>query len=366
MATSTNYGWAEPDDSSLVKNGASDIRTLGNAIDTSLWNVGFGQAGKNKIINGNFGIWQRGTSGFGFGAAFNADRWAFYRDGSGATEAITQQTFTPGAAPVAGYEGQYFWRYAATVAGSGGTERSLYQRVEDVRTFAGQTVTVSFYAKADAARTITLSLVQNFGSGGSASVTTSLTSQSATTSWARYSASVSVPSISGKTIGTSSYLQLTLGFPVNVVETIDIWGVQVEYGSKATPFQLAGGGDPQSELAMCQRYYRKSYNQAVTPGTASSNPGIEFAQGYVALASASPYKSVSLAQTMRTAPTVTIYSFLGTTGRVSDNNGNDLAASSGLTAYVGDAGFTVSNQSGGLVTPTGGGYLFHYVASAEL
>jgi hypothetical protein len=33
--------------------------------------------------------------------------------------------------------------------------------------------------------------------------------------------------------------------------------VQVEYGSKATPFQLAGGGDPQSELAMCQRYYQR-------------------------------------------------------------------------------------------------------------
>ena len=89
-------------------------------------------AGKNKIINGDFGVWQRGTSGFGLGAAFNADRWAFYRDGSGATEAITQQTFTPGTAPVSGYEGQYFWRYAATVAGTGATERSLYTKIEDI------------------------------------------------------------------------------------------------------------------------------------------------------------------------------------------------------------------------------------------
>ncbi len=255
MALSPNYGWSEPDNSSLVKNGAADIRTLGDSIDTSVWNIGFGQSGKNKIINGDFGIWQRGTSGFGFGAAYNADRWAFYRDGSGATEAITQQTFTPGAAPVAGYEGQYFWRYAATVAGTGGAERSFYQKIEDVRTFAGQTVTVSFWAKADAARTISISLAQNFGSGGSATVTTSLTSQSVTTSWARYSASVAVPSISGKTVGTSSYLQLTLGFPINVTETIDIWGVQLEYGSKATPFETASGGSPQAELAMCQRYY---------------------------------------------------------------------------------------------------------------
>jgi hypothetical protein len=36
MATSPIYGWAEPDDTSLVKNGALAMRTLGNAIDTTM------------------------------------------------------------------------------------------------------------------------------------------------------------------------------------------------------------------------------------------------------------------------------------------------------------------------------------------
>jgi hypothetical protein len=36
MATTSNYGWTTPDDTSLVKDGASAIRTLGSAIDTSL------------------------------------------------------------------------------------------------------------------------------------------------------------------------------------------------------------------------------------------------------------------------------------------------------------------------------------------
>lgn len=36
MATTTNYGWTTPDDSSLVKDGASAIRALGTAIDTSM------------------------------------------------------------------------------------------------------------------------------------------------------------------------------------------------------------------------------------------------------------------------------------------------------------------------------------------
>ena len=35
MATTTNYSWTTPDDTALVKNGASAIRTLGSSIDTT-------------------------------------------------------------------------------------------------------------------------------------------------------------------------------------------------------------------------------------------------------------------------------------------------------------------------------------------
>jgi hypothetical protein len=36
VATSTYYGWTEPDDTAYVKNGALAMRTLGNAIDTTV------------------------------------------------------------------------------------------------------------------------------------------------------------------------------------------------------------------------------------------------------------------------------------------------------------------------------------------
>ena len=36
MATTTNYGWTTPDDTALVKDGASAIRTLGSSIDSTL------------------------------------------------------------------------------------------------------------------------------------------------------------------------------------------------------------------------------------------------------------------------------------------------------------------------------------------
>jgi hypothetical protein len=39
MATTTNYGWVTPDDTALVKDGASAIRTLGSSVDTTTKNL---------------------------------------------------------------------------------------------------------------------------------------------------------------------------------------------------------------------------------------------------------------------------------------------------------------------------------------
>ena len=39
MATTTNYGWATPDDTALVKDGASAIRSLGTSVDTTTKNL---------------------------------------------------------------------------------------------------------------------------------------------------------------------------------------------------------------------------------------------------------------------------------------------------------------------------------------
>ena len=211
-------------------------------------------AGKNKIINGDFGVWQRGTSfSSPASSAYNADRFYFSFDGTGATRTISQQPFTPGTAPVTGYESAYFWRLSETVAGTGGTYKLIGQKIEDVRTYAGQTVTISFWGKADASRSVSVALTQNFGSGGSAAVTVYPTGSNLTTSWARYTYTTTLASIAGKTIGTNSYLEININFPLNTTQTVDIWGVQVEAGSVATPFTTATGTFS-GELAACQRY----------------------------------------------------------------------------------------------------------------
>jgi hypothetical protein len=261
MATTTpNYGWTVPTSSDLVKNGATAIETLGDSVDASLWSSGYGQAGKNKIINGNFGIWARGTSFTSPSTTYTADR--FTASVTGTSPVVSRQTFSPGTAPVSGYESQYFWR-AATAADTNYVE--IQQKIEDVRTFAGQTVTLSFWAKATSSVTFTPLLRQNFGSGGSANVDATGTAQViSSASWTRYSVTVTLPSISGKTVGTSSFLGViiysTAGAEAS--NTIDFWGIQLEVGSYATPFQTASGGSPQAELTMCQRYYWRASGES--------------------------------------------------------------------------------------------------------
>jgi len=273
MALSPNYNWSEPDNSSLVKDGALAMRTLGDAIDTSVWNVGFGQAAKNKILNSDFGIWQRGTSFSNPGTnAYVADRFKIQHDGTGATRTISRQSFTPGTAPVAGYESSFFLRYNVSAAGSGNSYNILAQPIEDVRTFANQPITVSFWAKSDTARTVYVDVVQDFGSGGSSAIATgAAASQNTSTSWQRFSFNITLPTISGKTIGTSSNILVRIWTSGNTTFTTDIWGFQVEYGSKMTPFQTATG-TIQGELAACQRYYQR-FDAAATNEPLSANGG---------------------------------------------------------------------------------------------
>ncbi len=307
----------------------------------------------NAIINGAFDIWQRGTSASSTvsGAYFyGADRWQIYSPAS-STSTITQQTFTPGTAPVAGYEGTYFARFKCT--NSFGTYFQTY--LEDVRQFAGQTVTLSFWAKAASAISLGGNVGQVFGTGGSTTVDTGMGSVNLTTSWQRFSLNINIPSIAGKTIGTGSYLKLTfISTSYNV--DIDIWGVQLEAGSTATSFKR-NAPSIQAELAACKRYFQKSYNQATAPGTSStfvSGRGFNNATIYA------DYAFHVLQQTMRTAPTVTLYSAsTGTSGKIYDATaGLDLTASA---TQIGENSFGIT---GSIVANRD--YVFQFTASAEL
>ena len=215
--------------------------------------------GRNKILNGDFSIWQRGTTG---GNGFLADRW-YLNAGSATSFSQTRQAFTPGSAPVSGYEGKYFWRNTITNVGSE-TAWYLNTYIEDVQTLAGQTATFSFWAKADSARAMSGYLLQRFGDGGSTNVSTTIGTASLTTSWQRFTFTISIPSLSGKTIGANNLVQIFFAMSPASGMVIDLWGVQLEAGSIATPYHNATPNQ-QTELAACQRYY---YRIAKSGGSA--------------------------------------------------------------------------------------------------
>ena len=250
-------------------------------------------AGKNKIINGDFGVWQRGTSlsVTTNAGAFLADRFLLNFAGT-FTGTLSQQTFTPGTAPVAGYEGQFFARIVRT--GTTSVAPTFYQRVENVRTFAGQTVTFSFWAKADAARSVGIQAYQAFGTGGSGATDNNAGTASLTTSWQRFSFTYTMPSVAGKTISTSndSWMAFYWNLPDSTAFTIDTWGWQLEAGSVATPFTTASGSIG-GELALCQRYF---YKMTGVSGTDPFGVGPAISTTQIVIQTGLPV-------VMRTAPT---------------------------------------------------------------
>lgn len=247
----------------------------------------------NYIINGAFDIWQRGTSFTNPASSNNtytADRWYLdYANANPTSNSITRQTLV---GEISDLNAQYFLRSTITTVGSTTIYRPVSQKIEDVRSLSGKTVTLSFYAKADSIRSVTPIYAQNFGIGGSSEVASALNSITLSNSWNRYTITFTLPSVSGKTIGANSFLAIYLQQAAASGSVLDITGVQLEAGSVATAFRR-NANSLQGELAACQRYY---YRTAV-PGS-----GDDLCNGWV-INSTTARVGVQFPVRMRTAPT---------------------------------------------------------------
>ena len=216
---------------------------------------------RNKIINGGFDINQRAGSPYTIPAAYGSfpytlDRWQAYRGGTGGTYTVSATATTPGELP--GNEPKQFLRYQCTSAQTGTADVQLRQAIEDVRSVANGTFTLSFWAKAASNTSIGVFYEQNFGTGGSTAVVSSVTTINLTTSWAKYSVTWTPASLAGKTISsTDSKFYVYFAPPALTTFTFDIWGVQLEQGTIATPFEQRPIG---TELSLCQRYYYQISN----------------------------------------------------------------------------------------------------------
>lgn len=230
---------------------------------------------KNKIINGNFDVWQRGVS-FG-NNVYTADRFATGNVGS--STVATQQLFTIGQTLVP-FNPKYFLRNVITSVAGAGNISYISQKIESVYTFAGQTITLSFWAKSDASRPMAFEFEQQMGTGGSPSGPVNgfaVGKVNLTTTWQKFTFTATMPSISGKVLGTNNNDNLNLNFYFDAGAnfnprtnslgqqsgTFDIAQIQVEAGAVATDFEQRPYA---MEYVLCLRYcpaYRSSSGLSV-------------------------------------------------------------------------------------------------------
>lgn len=244
--------------------GALNLETSNIATKTEMYAKYSGF--KNHIINGNFDIWQRGTSQ-ATSEYGSDDRWN--NSNVGSTKTHSRQTCTD--IERALFNAQYYSRTVVSSVPGTSNQAVKFQAIEDVTKLAGKTVTLSFWAKADSTKNIAIEFGQLFGSGGTPSevvLGNNVTTFTLTSTWQKFTKTLTFPSIVGKTLGTdgvhtsdsrvhfwfesgSNYSARTnsLGQQSG---TFDIAQVQLEEGSVATPFEQRPIG---LELSLCQRYY---------------------------------------------------------------------------------------------------------------
>ena len=225
-----------------------------NTIQEARDLIGAGR--KNLIINGNFDVWQRGTSFSSLNTMqYTADRWLQYAAGS-STVTATQQTFTVGQTEVPGNP-KYYYRLDNT-PDPNTAWLELFYRIEDVRRFSDVPVTLSFWLRANKSQSgeDEIRLLQNFGTSGSSAVTLRSPIFDIQTYWKKYEFTFDLPSVAGKTIKADNFLQIHLLRATNAVAAdtyYDIAQVQLEYGRVATPFEERPYAE---EFNLCERFYQ--------------------------------------------------------------------------------------------------------------
>lgn len=201
---------------------------------------------RNKIINGNFDIWQRGPAFNTDG--YTADRWLVHRGGATSTS-VTRVEYSRGI------------NYLGITRNGGTTAFTVSQRMEEMASLAGKTVTVTFDTVKSGTPLVggEVYMEQYFGTGGSATKTTAVQLFGATTTQTRYRFKFKIPAFSFTTIGAGAYTSLVFSLPVALggISALYISRVSVVIGD------ATGEADPFSprhisqELAMCHRYYER-------------------------------------------------------------------------------------------------------------
>jgi hypothetical protein len=302
---------------------------------------------RNRIINGDMRVWQRGTSFTGVtDGTYTADR---FRYSGGVTGVISQSTDVPNS------QFRYSLQLApSTTTGSDIGISQLFEQ-QNIQEFAGQNVTLSYWVKSSqsAVRSWVYALAGVFATNHTITpgVWTKITVTSSAysgTVWSGslidFGGSIGIYFNQNNNLGASDYLKIT--------------GVQYELGTAATEFERRPIG---TELALCQRYYEKSYllSNAVASNSASGlHQGINASDN-------NQVTGLRFIVAKRYIPTVKIWSKSGTLASVS-NTSYTNGANTGTWAAtdISEYGFRCVTGTGGLASNTAWNY--HYMAESEL
>lgn len=182
------------------------------------------------------------------------------------------------------------------------------------------------------------------------------------TAQARYAVNSATPAgsyaaspivITGQTAGTTMSVEFNTG---------TLSKPQLELGAVATSFDQRAYSQ---ELAMCQRYYEKSYDVDTVPATATLASVMRFPYG---AASSIVYANLNFKVPKRTSPTVNTWDQAGNSGRMSFYSGTAGALTNNLNALASNWG-GVSNWGFSANTSTAGAagtYTVQWTADAEL
>lgn len=256
---------------------------------------------KNVVMNGDFAIWQRGTSFAGLsGVSFRyvADRWAFGTTNSG-TWTVSRNGDVPSNNEAFSINMECTVGDGTVNAGDnvgithfieGYNYKSLYQRFQVLSFWVKSSIIGAYHASLRNAGpgisdrsyvmpfTINVAntwerkelIVENpISSGGTWNFTNGLGAYLSFVFVCGLTFQTPTPNqwIVGNFVATNAQTNLA-GAPAVPTRYIRFAGVQLEEGQIATPFQFVTIDE---ELARCQRYYEKSYDVDVTPGTITNN-----------------------------------------------------------------------------------------------
>jgi hypothetical protein len=308
----------------------------------------------NYAINGNFDIWQRGTS-FPTQGVYTADRWYNTQSAN-----ITGSQQTSGAPDGS----RYYFRQTATSTGGYYTMSQVVETANASQLW-GKTVTFSVKLKRNATYNaqVQIAIQKNASVDASPSTTwtaiatkTILSTDISTSDWTTFLVTATIPND-----GTANSVMISQYYLTNPANgsTLDLAQFQLEIGSAVTSFRRSGG-TIQGELAACQRYYWRISGQSAA--------GNDLCTGW-ANSTVSAVGILRYPITMRVAPTFAVsamadFGFTWSAGTSTISNLNpDRISVEAVNIRLTTTGLT-TGQGGGMFVLTG--TTKYLEASAEL